>query len=155
MDSEEEEVASAMREAGSLLTRLAGWLVATILGGLGVLSGCGGSSPATPEYGVPGVVVGGTTYSAADSARAIPGILVRLTTADSTTVYSSDTTDAGGGFSVGISDDLYPYPGAIRIVATDIDGSQQGTFMEADTIFAIDTEGGGYHVDVFLMEAGD
>lgn len=122
-----------MSEAAGNVRRGMLRLSGCILSMLGVVSsGC--SNAAEPTYGPPSVAIHlfGTTMSSADTA-AVAGIEVSALSTDSTTLYSSNLTDSEGNYVL----DLilyYPWPDTLLVTASDIDGAQNGSFLNSDTL---------------------
>ncbi|MCD4670935.1 MAG: hypothetical protein K8S14_10875 [Actinomycetia bacterium] len=132
-------MAEAVRNGRTALLRLSGKLFAAVLSLLGVLSGCGNPQDA-PAYGPPpvGLYVWGRTASARDSSW-IAGIEVKLTSTDSLYDYRADTTDFSGGYHLQMGAEYYPWPDSVRLVATDIDGRQNGSYLSRDTLTSLDS----------------
>lgn len=130
-------MAEAVRIGRTAILRLSGKLFAAVLSILGVLS-CSGNPQATPDYGPPsiGLDVWGRTGSASDSTW-IDGIEIKLTTADSLSDFRVDTTGSGGYFLLHMGEEFYPWPDSVRLVATDIDGDQNGSFLSRDTLLSL------------------
>ena len=130
-------MAEAVRNGRTAILRLSGKLFAAVLSILGVLS-CSGNPQATPDYGPPpiGLDVWGRIGSASDSSW-IPGIEVKLTSIDSLYGYGADTTYSGGGYRLKMGVEYYPWPDSVRLVATDIDGDQNGSFLSKDTLLSL------------------
>jgi hypothetical protein len=115
------------------MLRLSSWILGSILSMLGVVSsGCNNS--AEPTYGPPSVAIRlfGTTMSSADSAT-VAGIEVSALSTDSTALYSSNLTDSEGNYVLDLML-YYPWPDTLLVTASDIDGAQNGSFLNADTL---------------------
>ena len=112
-------------------------LFATLLGLLGVVSGCNSVMEALPSYGPPvGLQVCGQIHSAEDSSL-IRGIDVRLVSLDSLTEYSFYQVLYHDVYSVWLHYDDSPWPDSVRLIASDPDSLHYGWFMEKDTLLSI------------------
>ncbi len=155
----EEPMAEAIRNGRTALLRLSGKLFAAVLSLVGVLSGCGNPHDA-PAYGPPsaGLDVCGQICSASDSSL-IAGIEVKLTSTDSLSDFSVNTTDSNGNYNLNMGAEYYPWPDSVRLVAADIDGEQNGSFLSRDTLISLDSLENPYDfiyidvMDLFLEEA--
>ena len=153
-------MAEAVRKGRTAFLRLTGKLFAAVLSLLGVLSGCAGGNPqATPDYGPPpvGLDVWGRIGSARDSSW-IPGIEVKLTSTDSLYDYGADTTYSEGAYRLKMGVEYYPWPDSVRLVATDIDGALNGSFLSKDTLLSLNGLEDQYdylefYVDLYLEDA--
>ena len=152
-------MAEAVRKGSTALLRLSGKLFAALLSLLGVLS-CYGNPQDAPAYGPPpvGLYVWGRTCSTSDSSW-IAGIEVKLTSTDSLYDYGADTTDSNGGYRLIMGAEYYPWPDSVRLVATDIDGRQNGSYLSRDTLISLDSLENPYDflyidvLDLYLEDA--
>ncbi len=131
-------MAEAVRKGRTAFLRLTGKVFAAVLSLVGVLSCSSGNPEAPPTYGPPsaGLYVWGITKSASDS-NSIAGIEVKLTSTDSLHEYLADTTDSSGYYDLNMGAEYYPWPDSVRLVATDIDGDQNGSFLSRDTLLSL------------------
>ncbi|MCD4701243.1 MAG: radical SAM-associated putative lipoprotein [Candidatus Aegiribacteria sp.] len=132
-------MAEAVRNGRTAILRLSGKLFAAVLSIMGVLS-CSGNPKAIPAYGPPsaGLYIWGKTISASGS-TGIEGIEVKLTSTDSLYDYGAYTTDSHGSYNLNMGAEYYPWPDSVRLVASDIDGRQNGSFLSRDTLLSLDS----------------
>ena len=131
-------MAEAVRYGRTALLRLSGKLFAAVLSLVGVLSGCGNPHDA-PAYGPPsaGLDVCGQICSASDSSG-ITAIEVKLSTKDSLIDFDRYTTYTSGGYLLQMGTQYYPWPDSVLVIATDIDGDLNGSYLSKDTLISLD-----------------
>jgi putative lipoprotein (rSAM/lipoprotein system) len=130
---------------------------------LGALAGifCEWPGRTVVMYGMPQAdfKIAGSVRSTATS-QPVAGIRVSLSdTLDASTPYPEVLTDATGRYSITFSD--YRGSFTVRLQATDVDGSQNGSYQDRDTLLTIsdsDPKGAGgiieKTVDLGLDPAG-
>ncbi len=133
-----ESMAEAAKNGRKALLRLIGKLLASVLSLLGVLSGCNTMMSPSPDYGVLGVLAMGQIHSAVDS-NTIAGIQVKLSSPDSIVNYAADTSSSGGDYYLRMGMEYYPWPDSVRLTASDIDGSVNGSFQWKDTLLFLES----------------
>ncbi|MCD4707583.1 MAG: radical SAM-associated putative lipoprotein [Candidatus Sabulitectum sp.] len=125
-------MAEAVRSGRIVFLRLISKLFASALSLAGILSCC--DSVAEPTYGPPATLYfSGQTSSAADSSS-IAGIQIQIASPDSSIDYSTSLSDENGQYQQFIENEFYPWPDTVRVIATDIDGDQNGLFAAKDTL---------------------
>ena len=152
-------MADAVRNGRITLLRLSGKVFAAVLSLVGILSCSSGNPEAPPTYGPPspGLYVWGQISSANDSSR-IAGIEVKLTSTDSLYDYEADTTYSIQYYGLYMGEEYYPWSDSVRLVATDIDGDLNGSYLSRDTLLFIGSLEYEYdyldlNVDLYLEDA--
>lgn len=117
------------------LLRFHAQAVASLLGIAGVLSTACDTFSAVPAYGPPGVslTLTGSVLSAADSTT-IPGIYLKALSPDSSISYFENFSVSDGSYYLYLETWDEVWPDTIRIVSQDVDGSENGSFLSADTL---------------------
>ncbi len=143
-------MAEAVRKSKFVFLRLIAKLLAYALTLFGVLSSCG--DRVTAAYGIEGVSFYGSTLSSQDSSG-IAGIQVKLSSADSSATFGETVSDSLGSYALFFDDEI-TLPDSIRLTATDIDGPENGSFLEKDTLLYYEESQYGtvYRIDLHLQE---
>jgi len=151
-------MAEVIRTAGTGFLKFTGRLFAAFLSTVGVLSSC--NPMAAPTYGVEvfGIQVFGETRVSADT-TAISGIEVRLLTVDYLVEHDVCISGSSGAYELSTGPDFYPWPDSIRLIASDIDGELNGSFLEKDTVLCIngleeEQDTLFIEMDIYLESAG-
>lgn len=140
-------MAEAVRKSRLLFLKFLAKLFASTLSLLGVLSGC---DTLAADYGVEGVYIGGTTFTAEGSLE-IPGIQITLSSIDSTEVFDEYITDENGFFNIFAELNQLSDTDSLRLRATDIDGEVNGSFATKDTLLFYDSYEGPQEFDINLF----
>jgi len=124
-----------MKKITSVLRKHYDKLIILLLGFLGLATSC----DPVAEYGTPNADFHfkGTVSNSANQAP-IENIQVKVYM-DDTIMISQSLTDNTGAYVIDLN--LFPIEQQIKLSATDIDGSENGTFASKDTTFTLDISG--------------
>jgi len=142
-------VAETIRRSKLAFLKFLAKLISFALALFGVLSSC--YENGMVAYGPPtDLEVFGRVYSAEDSSH-VNGIQIQLSSPDLSTVYNTTLSNADRGYWLFMNTSP-PWPDSILVTATDIDGEENGSFAQKDTLILpdIDEDYQSFEVDFIL-----